>query len=219
MAIAPVARDDARWGYLDLDARRYERRRYGGPGRRFNLFLLERAVRRALNGIGHDALVLHMPSGTGILGRTLAQRGMRVVDSDISPAMLEVSRERGHAVGQVRADLEMPPYRQRTFAAVLCTRYLMHAGPERRPRVLATLANLTDGPLIATYCHPYTMKSLMRAFRRWLGWPAKRSPRVDGAAVAAEVAAAGLHLERVISVLPLFSEVWVVVIRTPTRVP
>jgi hypothetical protein len=37
--------------------------------------------------------------------------------------------------------------------------------------------------------------------------------------VAAEVAAAGLHLERVISVLPFFSEVWVVVIRTPARVP
>ena len=33
---------DARWGYRQLDARRYERRRYGGAIRRLNHRLLER---------------------------------------------------------------------------------------------------------------------------------------------------------------------------------
>jgi SAM-dependent methyltransferase len=217
-SVTPIVRDDVRWGYLDLDARRYERRRYGGLGRRLNLRLLERAVGRALAGVAPGALVLHVPSGTGILGRSVARRGLRVVDGDISPAMLEVARERGHAVHLVRLDLEAPPYRPGTFAAVVCTRYLMHASAEKRPRLLATLAKLTHGPLVATYCHPYTLKSLTRSFRRRIGWPSKRSPRLDREALAAEVAAAGLHLERVIPVLPLFSEVWVVVMRNPAPV-
>ena len=48
-----------------------------------------------------------------------------------------------------------------------------------------------------------------------LGRQAKRSPRLTRPALAAEVAAAGLCLERVIPVMPILSEVWVVVLRVP----
>ena len=82
---------------------------------------------------------------------------------------------------------------------------------------LMKLAGLTHGPLVATVCHPYTVKSLGRSVRRWLGRPTKRSPRLTRRALAAEVEAAGLQLERVIPVLPLLSEVWVVVLRHPAR--
>jgi len=91
----------------------------------------------------------------------------------------------------------------------------MHVPAESRPRVLSTLAGLTRGPLVATVCHPYTLKSLGRSVRRLLGRPTKRSPRLTRRALAAEVEAAGLQLERVIPVLPLLSEVWVVVLRHP----
>jgi len=90
----------------------------------------------------------------------------------------------------------------------------MHLPPETRPRVLRTLAELAAGPLVATVCHPYTVKTLGRSLRRLLGLPAKRSPRLTRRALAAEVDAAGLTLERVIPVLPLLSEVWVVVLTT-----
>lgn len=207
---------DARWGYRALDARRYERRRYGGVVRRLNLHLLERALGRALGSVGGRRLVLDAPCGTGILARFFATRGFRVVGADISPAMLAVARERAGAVGHVRADLEAPPYRAGSFDAVVCNRFLMHLPAPSRPRVLTTLARLASGPLVATVCHPYTLKSLGRAFRRILGGQAKRSPRLTRAALAAEVQSAGLRLERVISVLPLLSEVWVVVLRSPT---
>jgi SAM-dependent methyltransferase len=211
---APATADyDARWGYRQLDARRYERRRYGGVVRRLNLRLLERALARALAGVGSRALVLDVPCGTGILGPFLAARGLRVVGADISPAMLAVARGRNHALGHVRADLEAPPCRPRAFDAVVCARFLMHVPAESRPRVLATLAGLTRGPLIATVCHPYTVKTLGRSVRRWLGRTVKRSPRLTRRALAAEVEAAGLRLDRVIAVLPFLSEVWVVVIR------
>jgi SAM-dependent methyltransferase len=207
---------DARWGYRTLDARRYERRRYGGLVRRLNLRLLERAVGRALGGAGGGRLVLDVPCGTGILGAFLAARGFRVIGADISPAMLAVARTRNHALGHVRADLEAPPCRPGSFEAVVCARFLMHVPAASRPRMLRTLAELSRGPLVATVCHPYTVKSAGRALRRALGGRAKRSPRLTRRQLAAEVEAAGLRLERVIPVLPLLSEVWVVVIRNPS---
>src|SRR5581483_2989963 len=181
--------------------------------RRLNHRLLERALARALAGVG--GRVLDAPCGTGILAPFLASRGLRVVGADISPAMLGVARERGSAVGHVRADLERPPYRPGTFDAVVSARFLMHLPAADRPRVLATLAELADGPVVATVCHPWTVKSFGRAVRRALGGRSKRSPRLTRRALEAEVAAAGLRLERVIRVLPLLSEVWVVVVRKP----
>jgi 2-polyprenyl-3-methyl-5-hydroxy-6-metoxy-1,4-benzoquinol methylase len=217
MPAPAVANYDARWGYRRLDARRYERRRYGGIVRRLNLRLLERALARALAGVPAGGLVLDVPCGTGILGGFLAARGLRVVGADISPAMLDVAHARAGAVGHVRADLELPPYRPGSFDAVVCARFLMHVPAGDRPRLLRTLAELTRGPLVATVCHPWTVKSLGRSIRRALGAHAKRSPRLTRAALAAEVEAAGLSLERVIPVLPILSETWVAVMRKPAE--
>jgi SAM-dependent methyltransferase len=214
----PVAgRYDARWGYRTLDAERYERRRYGSAGRRLNLRLLERALSRALDTVPAGGLVLDAPCGTGILTGFLRRKGFRVVGADISPAMLAVARRRGEALGQVRADLEQPPCRTRSVDAVVSSRFMMHLPPETRPRVLRALADLARGPVIATICHPYTYKSFQRAVRRMLGSNVKRSPRLTRRALAAEAASAGLRIERVIPVLPLLSEVWVVVLSTLPR--
>jgi SAM-dependent methyltransferase len=212
MAVPAVANYVARWGYRTLDARRYEKRRYGGFARRLNLRLLERAIGRAVAGLPPGALVLNVACGTGIVGRALAANGLRVVGLDISPAMLALAAERGEAVGHVRADLELPPVRAQSVDAVLCARFLMLVPSAARPRLLARLAELARGPVIATVCHPYTTKSLTRRLRRALGWRGvKSSARLDRRALEAEAAAAGLRVERVIPVLPLFSEVWVVV--------
>ncbi len=215
MAAPAIAHYDACWGYRTIDARRYEQRRYGGLGRRLNLWLLERALGRALAGVRRGSLVLDVPCGTGVLERALAGLGLRVIGADISPAMLAVARERPHALAHVCADLEAAPCRQGSFDAVVCTRFLMHVPGAGRPRLLSRLAELTRGPLIVTISHPYTLKTLTRVLRRTFGWPAKRSPRLDRGTLAAEVVAAGLRLERIIRVMPLFSEVWVVVMCKP----
>jgi SAM-dependent methyltransferase len=208
---------DARWGYRAFDAERYERLRYGSPGRRLNLRLLDRALSRALETVPAGGLVLDAPCGTGILSGFLRRKGYRVIGADISPAMLAVARRRGVALGQVRADLEQPPCRARSVDAVVSSRFMMHLPPDIRPRVLRTLADLARGPVIATICHPYTWKSFQRAVRRRLGSNVKRSPRLTRQELAAEAASAGLRIERIIPVLPLLSEVWVVVLSTLPR--
>jgi len=212
----PVAgRYDARWGYRTLDAERYERRRYGSPGRRFNLRLLERALSRALEAVPAGGVVLDAPCGTGILWSFLRCKGFRVVGADISPAMLAVARRRSESLGQMRADLEQPPCRPGSVDAVVSNRFMMHLPPDVRPRVLRALADLARGPVIATISHPYTYKSFQRAVRRMLGLKVKRSPRLTRRELVAEAASAGLRIQRVIPVLPLLSEVWVVVLSTP----
>jgi 2-polyprenyl-6-hydroxyphenyl methylase/3-demethylubiquinone-9 3-methyltransferase len=205
---------DARWGYRKFDARRYEERRYGGVVRRFNHRLLERALAKGLAGVPHGGLVLDAPCGTGILAPFLRGLGFRVMGADISPAMLAVARERGPVVGHVRADLERPPLRPAAVDAVVSTRFLMHLPAELRPRVLAAMARATRGPVVATVCHPYTFKRFGRGVRAALGRRVKQSPRLTRRALDAEVAAAGLRLERVIPVMPILSEVWVIVVRT-----
>jgi SAM-dependent methyltransferase len=214
-----AAEYDARWGYREFDAERYERRRYGSFVRRLNLRMLERALARALVDVPANGLVLDAPCGTGIMGGFLRRSGFRVLGADISRAMLEVAHKRtvadARAVGHVRADIEAPPFRAGSIDAVLSSRFMMHLPPDARPRVMRTMAGVTNGPLVATFCHPYTLKSFVRAIRRMLGGSAKRSPRITRRQLADEAAAAGLRLERIVSVMPLLSEVWVVVLRTP----
>ncbi len=202
---------DARFGYRDIDARRYERRRYGNPMRRMALRFLVRAILRGLERVPRGGLVLDAPCGTGILGEPLGARGFRVVAADISPAMLDVAHGRTSDVACVRADLEQPPFRAGTFDAAVCNRFLMHLPRATRVAVLRTLAATCRGPLVVTVCHPYTLKSATRALRR-LGGSSKRSPRLTRAELDAEAAAAGLRVTRVITVVPFFSEIWVVVL-------
>src|SRR5215831_3384453 len=100
-------------------------------------------------------------------------------------------------------------------APTVSSRFLMHLPSETRSRVLGVLGDVARGPVIATICHPYTYKSFQRALRRMLGAKVKRSPRLTRRELVAEAASAGLRVERVIPVLPLLSEVWVVVLSTP----
>jgi SAM-dependent methyltransferase len=206
---------DARWGYRHLDAARYERRRYGGLLGRVNLHRLRQAVARGLGGVRAGGRVLDTPCGTGILAPVFAARGLHALAMDISLAMLGVAHQRGYDLGWVRGDLESPPCRPASLDAVVCVRFIMHVPAASRPRLLRTLAGLTDGPLLVTVTHPYTVKQLGRAVRRALGGRPKSTPRLDRAALAREVAAAGLRVERIIPVVPFLSDLWLVVLRRP----
>src|SRR6185295_7584198 len=129
--------------------------RYGSPIRRLNLRLTERAILRALADVPAGGLVLDLPCGTGILHDRLRARGLRVVAADLSPTMLAVARARGEAEGYVRADARHLPFREQRFDAALCTRFLMHLGAPARIATLQALTQLTNGPVVATICHPY----------------------------------------------------------------
>ena len=216
---ADVGDYPARWGYRGIDVRRYERRRYGGRRRQLNLRALANRLRAALKEVPSGGTVLDAPCGTGILTDLFASLGLRVTGLDISAAMLEVSAQRAPEHGHVRADVERLPFATGTFDAVVCNRFLMHLPDNVRPAVLRELARVSRGPLVVTVCHPYTLKSFSRALRRTIGMRAGRQPRIGMAQIRREAEVAGLRLERVTAVMPLFSEVWVAVLRGGEPVP
>jgi SAM-dependent methyltransferase len=217
--VTEVGEYPARWGYREIDPRRYETRRYGGGRRRLNLLALERRLRAVLSDVPAGGTVLDAPCGTGILTRLFASLGLRVTSLDISAAMLEVSGERAPGQAHVRADVERLPFAAGAFDAVVCNRFLMHLPEDVRPAVLRELARVSRGPVVVTLCHPYTLKSFTRALRRTLGMRAPRRSRLGMADIRREAEAAGLCLERVATVVPLFSEVWVAVLRGGEPVP
>ena len=205
----PVRYPDWLTGYRNVDAARYERRRYGTLGRRLNHWFLERALGRALAPVARGGLVLDAPSGTGILHDFLTARGYRVVAADLSKPMLAQSVRRGQTVGGVLADIRALPFQPETFDAVVCSRFLMHLPRGVRGETLRMLAALSRGPVIATVCHPYTLKSATRALRRSFGASPKRSPRITRRGLEQELAEVGLALTSVAVVVPVLSEVWV----------
>jgi SAM-dependent methyltransferase len=204
----------ARWGYRNIDVRRYETRRYGSRGRQLNFRLLSWRIRQALRDVPAGGAVLDAPCGTGVLTGMLTSLGLRVTGLDISAAMLAVAAERASDRGYVRADVERLPFAAGTFDAVVCNRFLMHVPGDLRPAVLRELCRVSRGPLVVTLCHPYTLKTFGRSVRRALGLRAKHHERIGMQQIRREVQAAGLRIERVSAVTPLLSEVWVAVLRS-----
>jgi ubiquinone/menaquinone biosynthesis C-methylase UbiE len=65
-----------------------------------------------------DGVCLDIACGTGFLGSAVAQPGRAVVGVDISAGQLRLARAR---MAVVRGDAVRPPFRDATFATVMCT--------------------------------------------------------------------------------------------------
>src|SRR5262249_51069971 len=160
------------------------------PIRRLNFRLLQDAIARALDAVAPGGRGLDVPCGTGVLTDLLGRRH-RVTSADISQAMLDVAQERGGTTGLVRADVEALPFKSASFDFVVSNRFIMHLPADVRPRVLRELVRVSRGPVVVTVCHPYTVKSFLRAVRRAVGMHAKRSPRIAPRALGREAASVG----------------------------
>jgi hypothetical protein len=94
---------------------------------------------------------------------------------------------------------------------VVCVRFFNLLSERERPRALRLLADLSRGPVVVTVIHPYTIKNALRRLRVWLRLARPKKPRPSRARIEREAAEAGLRIERIHSVTPLLSEVWVLV--------
>ncbi|MBK9385112.1 MAG: class I SAM-dependent methyltransferase [Planctomycetes bacterium] len=180
---------------------RYDLRYADLEGRRSNARVL-RAVHRALEPLPAGARVLDLPCGTGRLFELLVGRGWRPCGVDLSRDMLRAVPERSRAprgvrVPRVAADVRALPFRDASFEAAICLRFLQLLEPEERIEVLRALARVTRGPLVAVYSPHHTWKDATRALRRWLGVRRKdREGWIPWAVIDAEIAAAELVCTR-----------------------
>lgn len=171
----------ARWGYRGAAvAHRYHRRRYSNVGGLLRKAFVNRVVRRALRTVPvAPGVILDLACGTGVATRALTCDGHVIVGVDVSMPMLQLARSVAAVpagASWVCADIEHPPFCPDAAAAVLCLRFFAHMPVAHWSTVLERLAILTAGPIMIGLPMRLSSKHRWRAFKRWLGFAAKRRP-------------------------------------------
>jgi len=203
--------------YKDVEiARRYDRERFSRlTGRIFNT--LERGcVRRAFSGIDRDQRVLDLPCGTGRMAEALLEDGFRVTGVDISPAMLEVARQKlvgfGDRFETITADVhELAKERPGAYDVALCARVLMHFPLEQQIAFLGAVARLARGTVVFTQSLSTPYQRARRRVKRMIGNPPPAQRPITEAELAQLLAGAGLREVKRYRPLPPVSEAMIVV--------
>ena len=196
-------------------ASNYDRRRYADLQGRLNNRTAWRALRRALRQVEPAGRLLDIPCGTGRFSRQLAEAGFQVVASDISMEMLAMMPPTA-PVRRFQGDIFHLPFRDQTFAVVVCIRFFNLVDRVKRVEAVREMARVAD-VVIAGYYHKYTLKYASRWLKHRLGLHRGNNPRLSRAALADEIQQTGLRLVQVIPVAPLLSEEWLVVLRRQPR--
>ena len=150
-------------------AEAYDRERFSCfAGRLFNR-LDKRAVRRALEGLAPGSVVADIPCGTGRLAEVALEMGYEVCGIDISPAMLEMARNRlarfGARFTARVADIRALPATGQSFDAVLSARFLMHFSIDEQFQLIRGMARLARRRLVLTQGLDTPWHRLRREFK------------------------------------------------------
>jgi SAM-dependent methyltransferase len=126
----------------------YDRDRFGGD---FGAGMERDEVALYLHLLGDcQGPILDAGCGTGKLSVPILAAGRQAISADFSPQMIEQARAKADAGGQVLcgllADIQALAFRDRSFAACVSSRALMHVPDWRRG--LAELCRVTDDLLI-----------------------------------------------------------------------
>lgn len=202
--------------YKDVEvARAYDRSRFSSlAGRVFNG--LERGVvRRSFAHLGAGAVIADVPCGTGRLAEALVRAGHSVCGIDISPAMLEVAREKMRGCEErfdsIVHDAKSLSQLGRKFDAVLCARVLMHFPLIEQIEFLRNVASISNGIVVFTQGLDSNYHRLRRRVKRLLGNQAPAVYPLTEAQIQDLLAGAGLREIRRHYVLPVVSEAFVLV--------
>lgn len=201
--------------YRDTDvAADYDQHRFVTPARQRRNARKWRAIERALGEAGAVATILDVPCGTGRFTGALAERGHLVVGSDISLEMMRVAARKGprhpNFAGHLQADVERLPLRTGAVDCVVCIRFMFHVDAATRVRMLREMARVSRRWLVVDYRHRYSYAWVKWRLLRALGLTRKPFDRVSTAAMLEEFRAAGLVVRRIVPVLRVFSDKWVV---------
>jgi len=186
----------------------YDQHYAGPPGRRYSSWLDARMVKKALNGVAREALVLDSPCGGGRLSRALLSYGLRPIVADYSRWMVKESLP--GAMGGVLLDAMRLPFRDNAFPASVCFRFLHSVPPMMRLAAIRELGRVSE-VVVLNYLNALSLRNVKRFV---LGWkPLKK--RVTEPQAIAEVESAGLSVTRCVYKMKFFFEDFVVVAKRP----
>jgi ubiquinone/menaquinone biosynthesis C-methylase UbiE len=187
-------------------------------------------IERCLNAIPAGSRVLDLPCGTGRLTRLLVERGYRVTGADVSEAMLARARE-NYQTYQRQTNAQAPDvqfsvrdvlstgFKSDEFDGVTCIRLFHHfSEADTRRKALAELARICRGPIVVTFLNSFALdrfSSWFKArFRRRK--PASQQP-ISYQTFAADIAAAGLEIDKKIAAHWGISSRWFLVLSRRRR--
>jgi ubiquinone/menaquinone biosynthesis C-methylase UbiE len=202
-------------------ARDYDLHRLGSRKRRRRDARKWRTILRALEITDGVRSTLDVPCGTGRFTGRLAERGYRVVGSDLSREMMAVARSkipnRGRVAGFVQADAESLPFRDGALDCVMSIRFLFHVDMESRIRILREMTRVSRRWLILDYRHRYSIHFLVWRIKRAIGLTNEPLERVTRAQMESELRDAGVSVLEVLPVTRIFSDKWIVIGETKTE--
>jgi ubiquinone/menaquinone biosynthesis C-methylase UbiE len=126
--------------------------------------------------IGPGQRVLDVAAGCGNVSIAAAERGARVVASDLTPELLEVGRERAAARGLeldwVEADAEALPFGDEEFDVVVSCIGVMFAPDHRRAAAELVRVCRPGGTIgLISWTPDGTIGAFFRTFARYVGGP------------------------------------------------
>ena len=198
----PYAAKKSAWRDDEV-ARTYDARRFHGRLGRLKHGRDARLVLALLARAGGLGTVLDLPVGTGRLLGDLRRAGHPVLGADYARQMLAVARAAAPGTPLIQADGERLPLAADSVDAVVSVRFLFHVDdPAARRRILAEMARVARRAVVGEVRLRSTFKHVSRRLRRH----ARLAPAFDRAGLGAELAAAGLVLERLQPVSRVFSD-------------
>jgi len=141
-------------------------------------------IRRCLDVVGPQDLLLDLPSGTGRLAPVVRPYARRIVESDVSMEMLKFCRTNwankfeghpggikadgagGEVEGFAQASAFHLPYRDRAFDCVFSSRLTHHIpDPSERNQFIRELARISKQWVVMSYFHKWSLKNILRMVR------------------------------------------------------
>ncbi len=187
----------------------YEKKRYRGLDQRFVHNREKKILKKIFDRIGAaSGLALDLPCGYGRFSDFLLERGFRLINCDLSHAMVERANERvskliqGEASGAEADATSGLPFKDETFSLVLSMRFFhhVHSSQDRR-KILDEYCRVTSGWAVLSYYKSNVLHKIQRKFRRKIKKTPTRIKMITRQKFQSEAVESGFE---VVSILPLF---------------
>ncbi len=187
----------------------YEKKRYRGLDQRLVHSREQKILKKIFDRIGETrGLALDLPCGYGRFSGFLLERGLGLINCDISHAMVERANERiskltpSKGIGAVADATSGLPFKGAAFSLVFSLRFFHHVhNSEDRKKILDEYSRVTSGWVVLSYYQTNVLHKIQRAFRRKIKKTPTRIKMITRQEFQGEVEESGFE---VVSVFPLF---------------
>jgi len=178
---------------------------------RFSTWMEQRIIAKELARYNWrpDDVLLDIPCGTGILGRTLKNFPFKILASDISPEMMELAREEyptDRLIDCVQADITKTDFARSSFACIVVAGFMHRVPLEIKRATLKEIYEISKNIVIVTCSIDSPLQRIKRlALALFKGNNFSAPCPMKFNTLISEFQAVGFEVVRSFMVVPFFS--------------